>query len=61
MKKIINDLIELEKNNLGEDKKKLISEAENLNISIAMNDYKDDKEIELTIRMMARIRNLKEL
>jgi len=61
MKKIINDLIELEKSSLGEDKKQLAKEAQDINLNIALNDHQEVEEIYLLIKMRARIRKIKEL
>ena len=61
MKRDINRLIDAEKKTLNDDKKQLVEEAERLAMSIALNDYEDVEEIELTIKMMARVRKVKEL
>jgi len=61
MKKIINDLIELEKSSLAEDKKQLAKEAQDINLNIALNDHQEVEEIYLLIKMRARIRKIKEL
>ena len=61
MKFEINKLIEAEKEKLGNDKKKIMQEAEKLNIDIAIYDHEDVDEVEMIIKMMARIRKLKEL